>query len=253
MFFSKKLNKFNTINHCFFSRNNGFSQGIYSSLNCGRGSKDKVENINKNLNVISKKMNVDKKNLILMNQTHSSKAILVDENNVSDIQFTADALVTRVKGVALGVLTADCVPIILYDEINKVIGCIHAGWKGSQKGVIRNTLEKFKELNNNNKITAAIGPCIGLKSYEVGIEFYENFLSENARNKQFFLKKSDNKFLFDIRNYSRNLLIDNGVTDIDNINLDTFTNIDNFFSYRRSLKLTETDYGRCVSTICLKI
>ena len=252
MFFSKKLNKFNTIDHCFFSRNGGFSQGLYRSLNCGKGSKDKTENIEKNLNFVSKKMGVYIKNLILMNQTHSNKVILINENNVSDVQFSADAIVTKLKGVALGVLTADCVPIILYDQANQIIGCIHAGWKGSKKGVIRNTLEKFRTLNSNNKIIAAIGPCIGPESYEVGVEFYENFLSENTKNKDFFLKKNDNKFFFDIRNYSRNLLIDGGVTNIDNIDLDTFTDIDNFFSYRRSQQLAETDYGRCVSTICLK-
>ena len=119
MFFSKKLNKFNTIDHCFFSRNGGFSQGLYSSLNCGKGSKDKTENIEKNLNFVSKKMGIYRKNLILMNQTHSNKVILINENNVSDVQFSADAIVTKLKGVALGVLTADCVPILLYDKKQK--------------------------------------------------------------------------------------------------------------------------------------
>tara|TARA_B100000427_G_scaffold314159_1_gene307084 strand:+ start:355 stop:1119 length:765 start_codon:yes stop_codon:yes gene_type:complete len=251
MFYSKKLNQFNNIKHCFFSKNNGYSEGIYKSLNCGPGSKDKRENVIKNLNLVSKKMGIKKEELILMHQTHSNNVIIIDEKNKKNKKLVADALVTKLEGVALGVLTADCAPIILYDEINQIIGCIHAGWKGAHSGIIENTLKKFKEINKNNKITASIGPCIGNKNYEVDLEFYEIFLKDSKINKKFFSRKDSNKFLFNIRGYVNNKLSDLGVLSIDNINADTFKDEDNFFSYRRSKKLGEPDYGRCISTISL--
>ncbi len=251
MFFSKKLSQYKNIKHCFFSKKNGFSKGIYKSLNCGPGSNDNKLDIKKNLELVQKKMDLKNDNLILMNQTHSNKVIVIDDENKGKKKFNSDALITKLKGVALGVLTADCVPIILYDEKNKIISSIHAGWKGSISGIIENTLSKFKKIDSDNKIIAIIGPCIGTDSYEVGMDFYENFLKESEKNKNFFLKKEKNKFFFDIRGYVNNRLITNGITNIDNINIDTFKDDDNFFSYRRSKKLGETDYGRCISTICL--
>ncbi len=252
MFYSEKLNKFSNIKHCFFSKNHGFSKGIYKSLNCGLGSNDKKENVLNNLNFVSKKIGVDKNNLILMHQTHSNKVVVIDKQNINNTKIVADALITKLNGVALGVLTADCVPIILYDEINQIISCVHAGWRGSLAGIIENTLKKFKQLNENNKITACIGPCIGNKSYEVGTDLYETFLKNSQLNKKFFSRKNTNKFHFDIRNYVNTKLLDLGISRIDNIDADTYKNSSQFFSYRRSQKLGEPDYGRCISTICLK-
>ena len=116
MFFSKKLSKYENIKHCFFSKKNGFSKGIYKSLNCGPGSNDDKINIKKNLGLVTKKMDLKNDNLILMNQTHSNKVIVVNDENKGQKKFNSDALITKLKGIALGVLTADCVPIILYDE-----------------------------------------------------------------------------------------------------------------------------------------
>ena len=144
-----------------------------------------------------------------------------------------------------------CVPIILYDEVNKIVGCIHAGWKGAASGIIENTLDQFKRINKNAKIIAAIGPCIGKESYEVSQEFYDFFLRESEINKKFFIRKNNNKFLFDIRNYVNKKLSVSEVSYIENINFDTFKDSDNFFSYRRSKKLEQADYGRCISTISL--
>tara|TARA_Y100000590_G_C15499588_1_gene931045 strand:+ start:206 stop:967 length:762 start_codon:yes stop_codon:yes gene_type:complete len=250
MFYSNKLTKFNNIKHCFFSKKNGYSKGVYHSLNCGPGSKDKKENVKKNLDLVSEKFGIKRKNLVLMHQTHSNKVIVINKKNKNK-KIIADALVTKSEGLAISVLTADCVPIILYDEINNIIGCIHAGWKGAISGIIENTLNKFKEMNINNKINAAIGPCIGHESYEVGLEFYNKFLKDSEINKKFFSKKNNEKFLFNLRDYVNNKLSNFGVHNIDNINADTFKDTDNFFSYRRSQKLKEADYGRCISTICL--
>tara|TARA_B100001996_G_scaffold9542_1_gene8037 strand:+ start:7572 stop:8336 length:765 start_codon:yes stop_codon:yes gene_type:complete len=251
MFYSKKLNQFNNIRHCFFSKKNGFSKGIYESLNCGLGSNDKKENIIKNLNFVSKNMNIKLENLILMQQSHSNKVTVVNEKNKNNKRINADALITKLKGVALGVLTADCVPIILYDEMNQIIGCVHAGWRGAISGIIENTLNKFKEIGSNNKISVSVGPCIGSKNYEVDLEFYKNFLKESEENHVFFSKKNNKKFHFSIRSYVNNKIKNCGITNIDNINADTFKDSDNFYSYRRSQKLGEDDYGRCISTISL--
>ena len=162
MYYSKELKKFKQINHCFFSRKNGFSKGVYKGLNCGRGSKDSKKNIKRNLNYVAKKMSVEKNKLILMHQTHSNKVVEIKKNNFKK-RIVADAMITKMNKVALGVLTADCVPIIVYDLRNKIIGCIHAGWKGAFLGVIENTIKKLKKLNSNNKIFASVGPCIGKK------------------------------------------------------------------------------------------
>ena len=156
MFYSKKFKKFKQIKHCFFSRKNGFSKGIYKGLNCGRGSKDNKKNINKNLNFVAKKMAVEKANLILMYQTHSNKVIEIKKENFRK-KVVADAMITKMADLALGVVTADCVPIIIYDIKNKVVGCIHAGWKGAFTDIIKNTVKKIKKLNFNNKIYEVLG------------------------------------------------------------------------------------------------
>ena len=194
MFYSKKFKKLKQVKHCFFSRKNGFSKGIYKSLNCGKGSKDRKKDINKNLNFVAKKMAVKKSKLILMYQTHSNKVIEIKKNNYKK-KIIADAMITKMTGVAIGVLTADCVPVIIYDAENKIIGCIHAGWKGAFSGIIENTINMLKELNSNNKLYASVGPCIGKKSYEVDIIFYEKFVSKSRKNKIYFTQKNKTKKL----------------------------------------------------------
>ena len=250
MFFSKKFKKFKKIKHCFFSRKGGFSKGIYRSLNCGKGSKDSKKMVKKNLSVISKKMKISRKNLLLMNQTHSSKAIIVNNKNKKLKIFNSDAIITNLKGFSLGVLTADCVPIILYDVKNNTIGCIHAGWKGAVNGIIENTIKKFKDLNSNNNLYASVGPCIGFKSYEVDISFYKKFLSNSKKNRIYFVKKNKGKKLFNLRKYVHDKLVKFKVK-VDHINKDTFREKSRFYSYRRSRKLGESDYGRCLSVISL--
>ena len=250
MFYSKKFKKFKNINHCFFSRKGGFSKGIYQGLNCGKGSKDNKKNVNKNLALVSKKMKINQKRLSLMHQTHSNTVIVINKKNKNSKKFNSDALITKMKGFALGVVTADCVPIILYDIKNKIIGCVHAGWKGASSGIIENTIKKFKKLNSNNKIFASVGPCIGKKSYEIDLNFYKNFISKSKKNSVYFAKKNKNKKLFNLRKYVSDKLIKLNVT-VDHVNYDTFKEKNRFFSYRRSQKLEEKDYGRCISIISL--
>ena len=247
MFYSKNLKKQKKIKHCFFSRKNGFSKGVYKSLNCGMGSKDNKKNILKNLNFVAKKMNIKKNKLILMHQTHSNKIALVKKENLNK-KIIADAMITKIKGIFLGVLTADCVPIILYDANNKIIGCIHAGWKGAFSDIIKKTINKIKKINTNNKIYACIGPCIGKKSYEVDLNFYKKFINKSYQNKKYFIKKNNRKKLFNLRRFVADKLVKHNVK-LDHINRDTYVEKSNFFSFRRSCKLQQKDYGRCISVI----
>ena len=249
MFYSKKLKKIKQIQHCFFSRKNGFSKGIYKGLNCGKGSKDKKRDIKKNLDYVAKKMNVKRDKLILMHQTHSNKVVEIKKNNIKK-KIIADAMITKMKGFALGVVTADCVPVILYDKKNEIIGCVHAGWKGSFFGIIKNTISKIKKISSGSKIYACIGPCIGKKSYEVDNNFYKMFVAKSRNNKIYFSKKNKTKKLFNLRKFVANKLIKADIN-LDQIDRDTFIEKGNFFSYRRSCKSKQKDYGRCISSICM--
>ena len=247
MFYSKKLKKFKNLNHCFFSKKGGYSKGVYKSLNCGRGSQDSKKNIDKNLSLVSKKVKVNKNKLFMMHQTHSSKVIKIDNKNKNSKKFFSDALITKVNGIALGVVTADCVPIILYDKKNQMIGCIHAGWKGAFSGIIENTVKKFK---SDSQIIASIGPCIGSKSYEVDNKFFRKFISKSKKNVIYFKFKNKEKKPFNLRKYVSDKLKRLNIK-LDHIRYDTFKEKNKFFSYRRSRLLGEKDYGRCISVISL--
>ena len=249
MFYSHNLKKFNQVRHCFFSRKNGYSSGIYKSLNCGIGSKDNKKKVEKNLITIAKNFKVKPEKLVLMNQTHSNRVLILNDKN-EKVQINADAMLTKNMGLALGVLTADCAPILIYESKKKIIGCIHAGWKGALSGIIENTIKKFRKLSLKNEIHATIGPCIGRKSYEVDINFYRKFMSNSKKNFIYFSKKNKNKKLFNLRKYVSDKLIKLNVK-VDHINKDTFEESTKFFSYRKSQKLGQSDYGRCISVIAL--
>ena len=249
MFYSKKLKKIKKLKHCFFSRNNGFSRGVYRSLNCGRGSKDNKKNIQKNLKFVAKTMAVERAKLLLMHQTHSNKVVEITKKNYKKI-IVADAMITQMRNLAIGVVTADCVPIIFCDIKSQVAGCIHAGWKGAFSGIVENTIQKVQKLNLKNKIYASVGPCIGNKSYEVDIKFYKKFVSKSWKYKIYFKEKNKTKKLFNLRKFVADKLLKLGVK-VDHVNKDTFSEKSNFFSFRRSFKLKQKDYGRCISTVRL--
>ena len=249
MFYSRKFKKFKDLKHCFFSRKGGFSKGIYGSLNCGWGSRDNKINVLKNLNYVSKKMKVKKNNLVLMYQTHSNKVVEVKKKNLKK-KIKADAMVTSIKNLALGVVTADCVPILIYDKKNQIVGCIHSGWKGAFADIIKNTILKIKKLNSNNEIYASIGPCIGMNSYEVDLKFQKKFTKKSKKNIRYFSKKNKNKSFFNLRKFVHDKLSEFKVN-IDHVKHDTFREKDNFFSFRRSIFKKQKDYGRCISVIKL--
>jgi len=252
MYFSSKLNKFKNIRHCFFSRKNGVSEGYYESLNCGLGSNDKKENVLKNIKLVSEKISCEEKFLITLNQKHTNQVIHFNNKSLVQDKLTGDAIVCEVKNIGIGVLTADCAPVLFYDHEKKIIACAHTGWKGALNGVIRNTLKKFKELNsNNNNIIAVVGPCISKKNYEVKTDFFKRFISQDKNNQKFFDKLSKEKYMFDLRGFINKEILNLNINNIENVQMDTFSNKDYFYSYRRSCHNKEEDYGRCISVILM--
>ena len=249
---SKKLSKFKNIKHGFFNKKGGKSNGIYKSLNCGIGSSDKKKNVRNNLKIVCKKINCFSKKLILLNQIHSNKFYFISKNfKFNKKKLKGDALITNVKNIAIGVLTADCVPILIYDKNLKVISIIHAGWKGAYIGIIKKVI-KFLINNGSNArdLIAVIGPSISQKNYEIQKDFKDKFLKKDKQNKIFF-KLIKNKTYFSLNRYIYSQLKKLGINSLEVINKDTFNQKNNFFSARRSIHNKENDYGRNISIIMI--
>ena len=250
MIYSKLLHKTNIVNHGFFNKTNGFSKGIYKSLNCGSGSKDKKSFVKKNLNYVQSKIRSKKNKIILLYQVHSAKFIHIKK--MPQKKIIGDALITKNRNLPIGILTADCAPILILDYKKKIIGAVHVGWRGAYKNIINKVLRKFVKSGSKKKdIIAAIGPSIGQKNYEVGKEFKHKFIRKNKRNSIFF-KFKQKKIYFNLVKFIYHQLNSFGISKIDVIRKDTFDKKNNFFSARRSLKRKEPDYGRNISVIMLK-
>ena len=248
---SKKLSKIKNIKHGFFNNVGGHSKNIYKSLNCGPGSKDKKSNIKKNLQLVRKKIDAKAKDIFLVSQFHSNKFIYIDEKYKKKKKPKADAIITNQKYLPIGVLTADCAPILIYDKEIKMIAAIHAGWKGAFKGIISKVIRfmvkkgcKFKNM------TAVVGPSISSKNYEVKEDFKKIFIKKDKKNSLFF-KSSKQKLYFDLTRYIHSSLKIINIQHIDIIKIDTFDIKNKFFSARRALKLKHNDYGRNISIIML--
>ena len=247
---SKKLTKFKKISHGFFNRQGGVSTGIYKSLNCGFGSKDKLKNVEKNIEKVCKQIGCNKNKLILLNQVHSN--IIHKVNKMPKKKLKGDSLITNKKGIALGILTADCAPVFIYDPVNNLISALHAGWKGAYKKIIPITLKKLALRGSNyNDLIAIIGPCIDKKNYEVRKDFFDRFIKQKKSNKKFFNIKN-NKLYFSLKNFITEEFLNLGVKNIEIINKDTYILNNNFFSARRSTKNKLNDYGRNISVIMIK-
>ena len=249
---SKKLTKFKCIKHAFFNRLGGNSTGIYKSLNCGSGSLDKKKNVFKNLRLVEKKIKSNSRKIVLLNQVHSNKFFFIDKKirHNSD-KFKGDALVTNKLNLPIGVLTADCVPILIFDQKTMMIAAIHAGWKGAYKGIVERVIKfMFKKGSSPDNITAAVGPCISIKSYEVKQDFIKKFITKDSKSKIFF-KKIGNKSYFSLNQYIAYKLKSLNIKKIEIIDKDTFNIKNNFFSARRSKSRNENDYGRNISVIMI--
>ena len=249
---SKKLSKFQQINHGFFDKKGGKSTGIYKSLNCGIGSYDSKKNVLSNLKIVCKKINCSSKNLVLLNQIHSNKFYFINKNyKFKKKKLNGDALITNVKKIALGVLVADCVPVLIYDKNLKIISAIHAGWKGVYKEIIKKVVKfLIKKGSNTKNLVAVIGPSISEKSYEVQKDFKSKFLKKDKQSK-FFFKIRKNKTYFGLNKYVYYHLKKLGIKNLEIIKKNTFDPKNNFFSARRSIQNKENDYGRNISVIMI--
>lgn len=228
----------------FFNNKNGKSKGIYNSLNCGLKSKDNKNNVKKNIEIAKNLISKEKKVLIIPNQSHSSKCLIVRKNKSV---YNCDGVVTRDDKFILGITTADCLPIIFIDYQNKVIGICHAGWRGLKRDIIENTINKMLQIGSKkSNIRAFIGPCIRKNSYEVSREFINGM---KFKVKGLWTKKDD-KYYFDLPKLAKRKLNGLGISEIVDSKIDTFKNI-KYFSYRRSIHLKYRDYGRNLSLVSI--
>ncbi len=242
-----------SIPHGFFTREGGVSEGIYASLNCGPGSADDPQAVRENRRRVAAYFGNDA-GLVTLYQIHSPQVITVDKTWDMRDPPQADAMVTNRPGIILGVLTADCGPVLFADERAGVVAVAHAGWKGAISGVLDNTIEAMETLGAQRKaIHAAIGPCIAQESYEVGPEFYQQFIGQNTLYGTFFTpsQKSDH-YLFDLARFIRHRLTQSGLQDVELLAMDSYHDEARFFSYRRATHRGEADYGRQISAIMLK-
>ncbi len=244
-----KLSNITGIRHGFFGREGGVSDGLYSSLNVGYGSGDDLDKVIENRKRVSAALGSDAE-LLSCFQIHSAKVVAVTAPWEWKNSPEADAMVTDQPNIPLGILTADCLPVLFADAKKRIIGAAHAGWKGASGGVLEATIDAMRALGAGN-IMASIGPSIAQNSYEVGAEFFERFLQEAAENEQFFRALPERKYKFDLPAYAKGRLATAGISQIGHVNRDTLLDEKQFFSYRRTTLAGQKAYGRQVSVIML--
>ncbi|WP_322864935.1 peptidoglycan editing factor PgeF [Aquicoccus sp. G2-2] len=238
------------LQHGFFTREGGSSSGIFEGLNCGTGSSDQAEAVAMNRARVARHMEVDEDHLITVHQVHSPDVVTLKAPPQTALR--ADAMVTATPGLALGILTADCGPVLFADAEARVIGAAHAGWKGALGGVLEATLDAMEALGaKRSNIHAAIGPCISQRAYEVGPEFLDDFMIEDPQNSRFFTNGTGDRYLFDLPSFALARLRAAGVADAQWTGHCTYSDPARFFSYRRTTHKGEADYGRLISVIRL--
>jgi YfiH family protein len=253
MLASSLLSAIPGIRHAFFTREGGVSDGVYDSLNGGLGSNDEPARVAENRRRMAEQLGVAPSHLLSVHQIHSPDAVVATGPWDGPVRPKADAIVTRNEGLAIGVTTADCGPILFVDPKARVIGAAHAGWKGALTGVLESTIDAMEKLGaDRSGMVAAIGPLIRQPSYEVGHEFVERFIEADAENALFFLPAERNGHsMFDLAGFIRMRLENAGVLMIDDLGIDTYAD-ERFYSYRRSVHRREPDYGRLVHAIALE-
>lgn len=241
------------LRHGFFTREGGVSSGIYKGLNCGLGSDDDRDSVLSNRLFCAKALGVDGHSLVTVHQEHTADVVTVSVPWAAEDAPIADGIVTDKPGIALAILAADCTPVLLADPVARVIAAAHAGWKGAIGGVVENTVDAMTTLGaTRNNILAAIGPCIGAASYEVGPEFSARFIEKDRENEKYFnTSVNDGHSYFDIGGFVKDRAIAAGIASVDRIDTDTYADEQRFFSYRRSCHRNEPDYGRQLSGIAL--
>lgn len=249
---SSTLSALPGVRHAFFTREGGVSEGIYQSLNGGLGSKDDPARVAENRNRMAQAIDVAPSHFLTVFQIHSAGVAVATHPWDAASRPRADAMVTNTPGLAIGVTTADCGPILFADPKARVIGAAHAGWKGAIGGVLEATIAAMEKLGATpNNILAVIGPLIRQQSYEVGAEFVARFNETDTSNGRFFVPSSRaDHAMFDLAGYIRTRLERAGIATIDDVDLCTYAD-PRFFSYRRSVHRAEPDYGRNIHAIVL--
>ena len=242
------------IRHAFFTRQGGVSGGLFESLNCGFGSGDAAEAVARNRAIATERLGLSPDRLVTCYQVHSTTVVTVEKPWPRDATPRADGLVAGVSGIALGILTADCAPILFADAVANVIGAAHGGWRGALGGIVEATLDRMEVLGAERaRIRAGIGPCIARTSYEVGPEFPQQFLTHDPASAAHFAPAArTGHFLFDLPGYIERRLARAGVAVIERAAHDTVAEDTHFFSYRRACLRGEPVYGRALSAIALR-
>ncbi len=236
--------------HGFFTRAGGASSGVFAGLNCGLGSSDQRETVLINRARVAAAMEIAPEQLASVHQTHSATAVPLETPLEAPVE--ADAMVTATPGLALGILTADCQPVLFADAANGVIGAAHAGWKGTLDGILEATLDAMEALGADRATThAAIGPSISQRAYEVGPEFFDRFMAEAPEHARFFANGEGDRLQFDLIGFGLDRLRKAGIGEASWIGHCTYSDPDRFYSYRRSVHQREADYGRLISVIRL--
>jgi YfiH family protein len=239
--------------HAFFTRQGGVSRGVYASLNGGVGSNDDPEAVAENRGRMASTLGVSATSLLVPYQIHSNLVAVVDAPFSPALRPRVDGLVTRTRGLALGVTGADCGMILFSDAAAGVVGACHAGWKGALTGVLEATLDAMEGLGAARaNVSAVLGPTIGPLSYEVGPEFFARFVAAHPSNGRFFKDSPrDGHALFDLPGYIGARAVEAGIGRFKSLGFDTYANEDRFYSYRRATHRGEADYGRLISAIAL--
>ncbi len=241
------------VRHGFFTRSGGVSQGAFAALNCGLGNRDRPEAVRENRRRAMAALGRDYDDLSTLAQVHSAEVVTLEAPIAQEARPEADALVTARRGLVLGILTADCAPLLFADPEAGVIGAAHAGWRGALDGVGEATLAAMEALGaERRRIRAAVGPCIAQASYEVGPEFEARFLAADAENAAYFAPGQGDRLLFDLKGYVADRLARAGLAEVSVEPADTCAEELRFFSYRRATKRGERDYGSLLSAIVLE-
>ena len=238
------------VRHGFFTRKGGASSGVFAGLNCGPGSSDQSDIVKINRARVAEAMALPHDALISLNQVHSATVATLTEPPTARI--AADGMVTNVAGIGLGILTADCQPVLLADAHAGVIGAAHAGWRGAKDGVLEATIDAMLALGATKAgIVAVIGPSISQKAYEVGPEFFDSFTAEDPDNTRFFAGGAGDRMLFDLPGFGLHRLALAGIGHAEWTRHCTYSDPDRFYSFRRTTHAHEADYGRLISVIRL--
>ena len=249
---AKNLSALPGIRHAFFTREGGVSEGLYASLNAGVGSDDDPAKVAENRARMAKAVGVTPERFLTAYQIHSPEVVVAEEPWRSDTRPRADAIVTRVPGLAIGVSTADCGPVLFADQEAQIIGAAHAGWRGAFAGVIEATIGGMENLGaDRHRIVAAMGPMISQENYEVGEDLVAQFTGSDPANARFFRRGRPGRAQFDLPGYIAARLASAGIRNVENLGVCTYADAQRFYSFRRTTHRGEPDYGRHVNAIAL--